>query len=143
MYQLSWRDLTDDLMAYAQGSRIFSDVVSHKGNSLPVWVWPVHRLTYGIQVACRLSCMYPLNSIFPAYRFFIDENVEKGGCFIMPGESNLPRIAHPSYTNTIVFHIPEFFTTEGVILSDIILSLPAIVSRHMSEIKEVFSEGDK
>jgi hypothetical protein len=139
MHQLEWRDAAGNLMAFARGKELIADVLPYRGRKLAVWVWPVRRLSYGPHVAGRLSCMYPINAIFPAYKFLVDGKLERGSCLIMPGDSNLGRIAHPSYSNSVVFHVPDFFSDHGVTLTDLVLSLPSVVQRHVPAIKEAFA----
>jgi hypothetical protein len=139
MHRLVWKDKDDNVMAFATGRDLISDVLPYRGRRLAAWVWPVRRLTYGHRVAGKLSCMFPINAVFPAYRFFVDDKLERGSCLIMPGDSNLGRIAHPSYENSVVFHIPDFFTEHGVVLTDLVFSLPQVVQRHVAEIKAAFA----
>ena len=141
MHHLTWKDLDGNVMAFADGETLISDVLAYRGKHLATWVWPVKRLTYGHRVAGKLSCMFPINAVIPSYRFFVDGKPEKGSCLVMPGSSNLGRIAHPSYDDSVVFHIPNFFTEKGVALTDLVFSMPSVVQRHAGEIKAAFAAG--
>jgi hypothetical protein len=140
MYQLAWYDYADKLMAYGRASDKIDDAVPCQGRSIPVTLWPIQRLTYTHRIGSQLE-IFPLGLILPQFVLKLDDITQRGSSVVWPRVSNMSTLAHPSFSEILIFHFDNFFDLQGIVLMDLFMAMPAVFTKHQEKVRELHAQG--
>ena len=137
MNTLVWRDYKDgEVVAFGRSPAFVKDALSFKGLELPLTIWPMKRWTYGHRLAPSID-IYPINMVMPAYPLEVNGLPMEGSSLFMTGPSDLGRIGSPSFVNSAVFHISNFFGIQRINIMELLLALPELMVRNKDKMREI------